>query len=172
MGRSHSVFLRKEIHEQDCINMVRWITNEDVSRYLNESHDLKGDIEKLYQRAGEEMLAMRLNQNGHFYLVCEDDNTSIGYVKLSSLTDRCYEVVYCIGEESLWGYGLGEETLAHTLRVAFLEKRADSVVARIDHDNVRSLRTAAHCGMKYMKDFHQMAVYRITAEEYFHQLDA
>ncbi|NCB33045.1 MAG: N-acetyltransferase [Erysipelotrichia bacterium] len=172
MGRSHSVFLRKEIHEQDCQNMVRWISNNDVSRYLNESHDLKNDIEELFQSAGEEMIALHLNQDGHFYLVCEEDSSSIGYVKLSHLTDRCYEVVYCIGEENLWGHGLGKETLARTLRVAFLEKRADSVVARIDHDNKRSLRTAAHCGMKYMKDFHQMAVFRITAEEFFHQLGA
>jgi regulator of nucleoside diphosphate kinase len=166
MDKVPSVFLRKDIHIQDCENMIRWIGNRDVSQYLNESRHLGMEISELLQVSSEDMLAYHLNQSGPFYLVCESDNSSIGYVKLSPLTETSFEVVYVIGEENLWGRGLGEETLARTLRIAFLEKRADSVVARIDAKNTRSLRTAAHCGMKHIGNYHLMEVYRITADEY------
>ena len=55
------------------------------------------------------LLALRFNQEGRFFLVCEKDGEAIGFVKLRPLQSRgTHEIVYAIGEESLWGRGYGK----------------------------------------------------------------
>lgn len=151
---------------EDCENMIRWIENEHVSQYLNESSCLAEEMRGLLERTSEEMLTLQFNRSGSFYLVCDHEDTSIGYARLAPLSGNRMEVVYAIGEEDLWGRGLGRQALQRIMSVAFLEKRADALLARIRPENVRSLRLAERCGMERIGTIGRMAVYEITSDQY------
>ena len=167
MEKSPSIFLRRTIRIRDCENMIRWIENEHVSRYLNESRTLTREISSLLSRSPEDLLTFHFNQHGCFYLVSGSDGDSIGYAKLQPLSARRYEVVYVIGEEELWGRGFGEKALDQVLSAAFLENRAQAVIARICRGNTRSLRTAARCGMRLVRQDDAMCVFEITEADYW-----
>lgn len=172
MEKSPSIFLRRTVRPQDCQNMIRWMENDHVSCYLNESATLQDDIQTLLHHSPDDMLTFHFNQHGPFYLVCDPDDQSIGHAKLSPLSSLRFEVVYVIGEEVLWHQGLGQQTLNRVLSAAFLEKRAHSVLARIDQDNIHSLALAQACGMKQTGMQSRMHVLEITEQEYFSRLSA
>jgi len=67
----------------------------------------------------------------------------------------------------LWGRGYGKQALDLALEKAFFEMRKETVVARIDKSNKRSIRTAMHCGMSLAKESEHMQLFQITAREYF-----
>ena len=59
-----------------------------------------------------------------------------------------YEIVYAIGEDTLWGQGYGEAAIDKALRIAFSKLGAHSVIAKINPANERSRRLAAACGFR------------------------
>jgi len=166
MEKTPSVFLRREIMPEDCENMIRWLENEHVSRYLNESADLAGEMRDLLARTPEDMLTFQFNRSGSFYLVCDRRDASIGYARLAPLSGNRLEAVYVIGEEDLWGRGMGRQALQRIMSVAFLEKRADALLARIRLENLRSLHLAESCGMRQIGTLGRMAVFEMTAGQY------
>ena len=59
-----------------------------------------------------------------------------------------YEIVYAIGEDTLWGQGYGEAAIDKALRIAFSKLGTHSVIAKINPANERSRRLAAACGFR------------------------
>lgn len=170
MDRAASIFLRSEIRPQDCRNLIRWIENEHVTRYLNESGKAPEEIGTLLKNTPPYLLTCRFNQHGRFYLVCDEAGRSIGFSKLTPGTAGRYEIVYVIGEDRLWGRGFGKQALRKTLKIAFLEKRAEAVVAKICRENRRSVRAVLRCGMRYVGDTGKLCIYRITMKEFLETL--
>lgn len=170
MERAASIFLRADIRPQDGHNMIRWVENKNVTRYLHESRYVADEIRTLLEQTPPHLLTYHFNRNGQFYLVCKEDGDSIGFVKLLRLPDGRCEVVYVIGEESLWGHGLGRQTLKLVLNKAFFENRASAVIAKIHTDNLRSIRTAVHCGMRVFEERERLTVYSVSMETYLKKL--
>jgi len=160
------VNLRSEITENDVHNLIRWIDNKNVTLYLNESSFISERLKHLLQFYPPDMFTFCFNQEGHFYLVCDKKNTSIGFLKIHPVKKDCYEVVYVIGDECLWGNGYGKAALKKALSTLFYEIRAKEVHAKISHNNLRSKNTALHCGMKPVKKEGSMTTYAITLDEY------
>lgn len=106
-----------------------------------------------------------LLQHGFDFLVCLPDGRPVGFVKLLG-SRRDYEVVYAIGEEELWGRGLGEAALHAALSKAFEKWDAESVTARIYPDNHRSIRLVHACGFAPSREAQTLLHYRISAESY------
>lgn len=166
MEKAASIFLRADIKPNDGYNLIRWVKNENVTRYLNESSHVAGEIESLLEDAPPHLLTYYFNQYGQFYLVCDEQNRSIGFVKLRCQTGKCYEIVFAIGEECLWGQGMGKRALRRALHIVFFEKRAEMAIAKVYHKNARSIHTVSSCGMRRTKANDVLAEYAISMEEY------
>lgn len=76
-----------------------------------------------------------------------------------------YEIVYAIGEESLWGQGYGKTAIGKALTFAFADLRAVSVIAKINPENTRSRRLAAACGFREVGPSGEMTLFRRSADK-------
>ena len=82
MKKAASAFLRMEICHADITRMIRWMRNPNVTKYLNEAPDVAQSLEQLVQSVPEPMYQYHLCRTGHFFMVCHQENESVGFVKL------------------------------------------------------------------------------------------
>lgn len=112
MKKAASIFLRAEITPRDIQPMIRWLENPRITRYLNEDPHITRLLRHLLEEVPAPMLSLHFNRDGRLFLVCRPDGETIGFVKLRKLPQpEAYEIVYVIGEESLWGQGFGEASI-------------------------------------------------------------
>lgn len=168
MKKASSIFLRADMEPADAKNLAGWMANRAVTRYLNEEQSAAEQLRNLLDTVPAPMLTYYFNQNGRFFMVCGDGQGSIGFVKLKELTDqRCYEIVFAIGDETLWGNGYGSKAVQAAEVQAFLHWRARKLTAKIYHGNVRSVRTVCRCGFREERRLDALSHFSITQEEYF-----
>ena len=106
MKKAASAFLRMEICHADITRMIRWMRNPNGTKYLNEAPDVAQSLEQLVRSVPEPMYQYHLCRTGHFFMVCHQENESVGFVKLlPTAMEGAYEIVYVIGEDALWGHG-------------------------------------------------------------------
>lgn len=116
MKKAASVFLCTEMTLRDVELLSQWMENPIITRYLNEMPGVSDSLRDLAGKIPAPLLALRFNQEGRFFLVCEKDGEAIGFVKLRPLQSRgTHEIVYAIGEESLWGRGYGKGAVRSAL---------------------------------------------------------
>ena len=82
MKKAASAFLRMEICHADITRMIRWMRNPNVTKYLNEAPDVAQSLEQLVRSVPEPMYQYHLSRTGHFFMVCHQENESVGFVKL------------------------------------------------------------------------------------------
>ena len=139
MRKAASIFLRADIMPEDVKSLVRWMENPAVTRYLNEEPDVTCSLRRILQTVPAPILTFQFNRQGRFFMACCPGGDTIGFVKLREMAEQgTYEIVYAIGEETLWGNGYGEGTIRSALFTAFLEWRARKIVAKICPGNQRS----------------------------------
>ena len=155
MKKAASAFLRMEICHADITRMIRWMRNPNVTKYLNEAPDVAQSLEQLVRSVPEPMYQYHLCRTGHFFMVCHQENESVGFVKLlPTAMEGAYEIVYVIGEDALWGHGLSQQAVRSALSKAFLHLRADRVVAKVMPQNLRSIRCVRACGFQQLSLIH------------------
>lgn len=102
MKKAASIFLRADITLRDVDRMIRWMENPNVTRFLNEDADIVYFLRQLSDSVPEPMLGYHFRRVGHFFMVCPENEDSVGFVRFSPLQDPgAYEIVYVIGEEAL-----------------------------------------------------------------------
>ena len=164
MRKAASIFLRACTERRDLDNLVYWLKNPEVTRYLNEESGVVPYLSRLADTVPEPMLSFHMNALGRFFMVCLEDGRSIGFVKLANTSEKgTYEIVYAIGEDTLWGFGYGEAAIRQALKLAFEEQAAKKVIAKIDFYNERSRRLAFACGFREEKTLGKYLQYAITA---------
>ena len=167
MKKAASAFLRMEICHADITRMIRWMRNPNVTKYLNEAPDVAQSLEQLVRSVPEPMYQYHLSRTGHFFMVCHQENESVGFVKLlPTAMEGAYEIVYVIGEDALWGHGLGQQAVRSALSKAFLHLRADRVVAKVMPQNLRSIRCVRACGFQQMAEMPRLVRFEITFDAY------
>lgn len=82
MKKAASAFLRMEICHADITRMIRWMRNPNVNKYLNEAPDVAQSLEQLVRFVPKPMYQYHLCRTGHFFMVCHQENESVGFVKL------------------------------------------------------------------------------------------
>ena len=103
----------------------------------------------------------------NFFMVCHQENESVGFVKLlPTAMEGAYEIVYVIGEDALWGRGLGQQAVPSALSKAFLHLRADRVVAKVMPQNLRSIRCVRACGFQQMAEMPRLVRFEIMFDAY------
>ena len=137
MKKAASAFLRMEICHADITRMIRWMRNPNVNKYLNEAPDVAQSLEQLVRFVPKPMYQYHLCRTGHFFMVCHQENESVGFVKLlPTAMEGVYEIVYVIGEDALWGHGL------------------------------RSIRCVCACGFQQMAEMPRLIRFEITFDAY------
>lgn len=173
MKKAASIFLRTEIGQRDIERMIRWMDNPNITRYLNEDPHIVYALRQHSMTVPAPMLTYHFNRAGHFFLGCLEEGGTVGFVKLYRLPESgTYEIVYVIGEESLWGRGFGESAIRAALAKAFLEWRAERIIAKIVPQNQRSIRSVHACGFRQNGTEEQFLRYSITTDAYLQQLRA
>lgn len=142
MKKAASAFLRMEICHADITRMIRWMRNPNVTKYLNEAPDVAQSLEQLVRSVPEPMYQYHLCRTGHFFMVCHQENESVGFVKL----------------------------LPTATEGAYLHLRADRVVAKVMPQNPRSIRCVRACGFQQMAEMPRLVRFEITFDAYCRSL--
>lgn len=142
MKKAASAFLRMEICHADITRMIRWMRNPNVTKYLNEAPGVAQSLEQLVRSVPEPMYQYHLCRTGHFFMVCHQENESVGFVKL----------------------------LPTAMEGAFLHLRADRVVAKVMPQNLRSIRCVRACGFQQMAEMPRLIRFEITFDAYWQAL--
>lgn len=122
--------------------MIRWMGNPNVTKYLNEAPDVAQSLEQLVRSVPEPMYQYHLCRTGHFFMVCHQENESVGFVKL----------------------------LPTATEGAYLHLRADRVVAKVMPQNLRSIRCVRACGFQQMAEMPRLVRFEITFDAYCRSL--
>lgn len=132
--------------EDDLKNIVAWINNPAVTRYLSMMRPRSVVEEREWLQR-----AMRNEDPGSFGLVIESaDAEYLGSVGLIHIDprNRCAEVGLVIARPEDWGRGFGTEALTLMLRHAFEEMNLHRVMLRVYDFNERAVRSYASAGLK------------------------
>ena len=101
MKKAASAFLRMEICHADITRMIRWMRNPNVTKYLNEAPDVAQSLEQLVRSVPEPMYQYHLCRTGHFFMVCHQENESVGFVKLLPQNLRSIRCVPACGFQQM-----------------------------------------------------------------------
>lgn len=139
------VSLRPEITRSHALTLMNWLEDDRVTRYLSDSGDVSRFIADAIDRAQMPILTPLFNRGGRFFMVYDRDDAPVGFVRLVKTGREC-EIVLVIGEHDNWGNGVGSSAIRAGLKLAFLDMRSDTVIAKIHPDNGRSLRAFERFG--------------------------
>jgi regulator of nucleoside diphosphate kinase len=159
------VSLRPEITRTHALILMDWLEDERVTRYLSDSSSVSRFIAQAIERTQMPVLTHLFNQGGRFFMAHDRDDTPVGFVRLVR-TGRDYEIVLVIGDHDNWGRRIGSSTIREGLKFAFLEMRAETVIAKIHPDNTRSLRAFERCGFVARSETPALKSLSITAGRY------
>lgn len=185
MERVLSVFLCRDITRDDTCRIARWLQSSNVSENLCEAEDISESIITLGESVPQCMLSMRLSNGGPFFMIGlprtdpdygESDmneyldnaeyTDSVGFLKLTEHGCGNYEITIAVGEQQLWGRGIGTASVRRSLDHAFCELRASSVTANIKRFNSRSLAVFRRLGFRPVSEGDQTVRYLMTRSDY------
>ncbi|MFB9223434.1 bifunctional GNAT family N-acetyltransferase/nucleoside diphosphate kinase regulator [Paracoccus cavernae] len=139
------VSLRPEITRAHALTLMDWFEDERVTRFLTDSQSTSRFIAQAVERTHMPILTHLFNQGSRFFMVYDRNDTPVGFVRLLMAGTEC-EIVLTIGDHEKWGRRLGTSTILEGLKIAFLEMKAERVIAKIHPENTRSLRGFMRCG--------------------------
>ena len=166
MKKAVSVFLCDNITRKDVLALIDWMSNEHITKYLNEDNNIVDQLKYLLWYSDDAMLPFQFKRFGKFYFVRLENNKPIGFISLKEKKKDNYEVVYVIGQEELWGHGLGTEALRQALYTIFLLFRAKSLVAMVHKDNIRSIRSVNKCNFQIVDESSVYIKFKIEDLDY------
>lgn len=165
------VRLSAEITRENAFAMMDWLKDEEVIRYLSDSRNVSGHIERVVSRVQLPTLTHLFNHGGRFFMVHDERGAAVGFVRLVQ-AGADYELVIVIGERDKWGRKLGTSTLQQSLKMAFLELRASRLIARIHAANLWSIRAFRNCGFELQGEGPALQTFMLTRERYLALLRA
>lgn len=147
--------------------MMTWVNSGSVTKYLSDDSLAEEYLSGLYDNVPEYLYTYHFSRDGLFYMVCRGGHgDAVGFIHFRNTSEKQYEIVYVVGEEKLWGRGIGKLALSQALKEIFLIRRADRVIARIHPENVRSIRTAEKCGLAKENSEGKYLLYSVSKEDF------
>ena len=163
------ISLSPEITRSNALNLMDWLDDEDVIRYLSDSRSVSRSIEQVLQRVQLPILTHLFNQGGRFFMAHDRHDRPVGFVRLIKNGPDC-EIVLAIGDRDNWGRQLGASALHEGMKLAFFDMRADRLIAKIHTDNARSLKTFVRSGFALDRETPTLKSYSITTQRYLQHL--
>ena len=162
-----SVTLRTEILPTDLTAMMRWLANPHVSHNLNDHEQITAQLHQIYD-ARLPVLTPLFNQNGRFWMIDQSFERPVGFLRAVYGAENSVEMVIAIGDEALWGQGLGKKALQAALREIFLEMRKERILVHIKHGNTRSHNLFTNSGFSFVRERTHTTQYILTFDDYLH----
>ena len=159
------ISLCPEITRADALTLIDWLEDECVTRHLSDSRDVSRHIEHVVARVQLPILTHLFNQGGRFFIAHDRCDVPVGFVRLAKSGRDC-EMVLVIGDARNWGRGLGAAAIREGMKLAFLEMRAEKLIAKIHPDNARSLKTFERCGFLLESQTPALQSFAITSARY------
>ena len=159
-----AVQLRQEVFESDAWEIVKWLKDHEVVKYLNEVQNVSNVIEQTIYRVNIPVLTHLFNRNGKFFMITKREQP-IGYMKLVP-KGNVTEMVVVIGDKKNWGKGYGRNAIHQGLRHAFFEMRHDKVIAKIHIENERSKRVFKKSGFREETKLAKEMQYSISMNQF------
>lgn len=163
------VSLCPEVTRTDALNLVHWLEDEAVVRYLSDSRHVSRFIAQTVERVQLPILTHLFNQGGRFFIASDRDDVPVGFVRLIQTGGDC-EMVLVIGDRANWGRKLGAGAISESMKLAFFELRADRLIAKIHAENTRSLRAFERSGFVLDTETATLKVFSVTYERYLRLL--
>lgn len=163
------ISLCPEITRANALNLMDWLEDEGVIRYLSDSRHVSRFIEQVVDRVQLPILTHLFNQGGRFFMAYDRHDKPVGFVRLVKTGADC-EIVLVIGNRDNWGRKLGGSALREGMKFAFFDMRAEKVIAKIHIDNTRSLKAFLRCGFLLDSETPTMKSYAMTSERYLQRL--
>ena len=167
--RAKNVMLNQEVTKNDAIVIMNWMENNEVTKYLNELSNIALEIREAVDRVNMSVMTHLFNRDGSFFLIHDEEQPPIGFLKLVRRTHEA-EMVIVIGDQRKWGLGLGKLSIRQGLNIAFFQWRIPRVIAKINKNNVRSMKAFEKSGFTYEKELTNSILYSITQEDYIKRL--
>ncbi|MEO8730566.1 MAG: GNAT family N-acetyltransferase [Rhodoferax sp.] len=163
------ISLCPEITRAHALNLMDWLEDEQVTRYLSDSRHVSRFIEQVVGRVQLPILTHLFNQGGRFFMAYDRRDVPVGFVRLIKSGPDC-EMVLVIGNRDNWGRKLGVSTIRESMKLAFFDMRAERLIAKIDVENVRSLKAFEHCGFLLASQTPTLKSFVLSSERYLQLL--
>ena len=163
------ISLCPEITRANALNLMDWLEDESVVRYLSDSRHVSRFIEQVIGRVQLPILTHLFNQGGRFFMAYDRHDKPVGFVRLVKSGADC-EIVLVIGDRENWGRKLGASALREGMKLAFFEMKADKLIAKIHVDNARSLKAFVRCGFVQESETTSLKSFAMTAPRYLQRL--
>ena len=159
-----TIQLKSEITPDDLTALERWMNSAAVTRYLNEHRQISAHL-RAVREARLPVLTPLFNRDGRFWMICAE-GAPVGFLRAAYRPDNAVELVVAIGEERMWGRGLGRHGVQAGLQRVFFEMRREEAVVHIARGNVRSERLFVGSGFAHAREVGGSTQYRLTLGEY------
>ena len=163
------ISLCPEITRANALNLMDWLEDESVVRYLSDSRHVSRFIEQVIGRVQLPILTHLFNQGGRFFMAYDRYDKPVGFVRLVKSGADC-EIVLVIGDRENWGRKLGASALREGMKLAFFEMKADKLIAKIHVDNARSLKAFVRSGFLLEGETTSLKSFAMTAPRYLQRL--
>ncbi len=163
------ISLCPEITRDNALTLMDWLEDEDVTRYLSDSRHTSRFIEQAIGRVQLPILTHLFNQGGRFFMAYDRHDVPVGFVRLVKTGTDC-EMVLVIGNRNNWGRKLGAGAIREGMKLAFLDMRAERLIAKIHPDNARSLKAFLHSGFLLESEMPAMTSLAISSTRYLRLL--
>lgn len=163
------VELKQEVTRKDAQTIITWMKDNEITKYLNESVDIIYELQRAIERVNMIILTHLFNNQGSFYLIYSYNTEPVGFLRLVRKPKET-EMVIVIGDKQRWGNGLGKASIKKGLEIAFFQWRASHVIAKIDPNNVRSIKVFENVGFKLMNEYQNMKVYSLSLDNFVKKL--
>lgn len=159
------VSLCPEITRSDALKLMDWLEDECVTRHLSDSRHVSRFIEQVIGRVQLPILTHLFNQGGRFFMVYDGQDLPVGFVRLVNTGLVC-EMVLVIGNRDNWGRQLGASAIREAMKLAFIEMRAERLIAKVHPDNGRSLKVFQRAGFLLESQSPALRSFAMTSERY------
>ncbi|MDH1301614.1 bifunctional GNAT family N-acetyltransferase/nucleoside diphosphate kinase regulator [Achromobacter sp. GD03932] len=163
------ISLCPEITRTHALTLMDWLEDERVTCYLSDSRNVSRFIEQAIDRTQLPILTHLFNQGGRFFMAYDRRDVPVGFVRLVKTGPDC-EIVLVIGDCDNWGRNLGASTIREGMKLAFLDMRAEKLIAKIHPDNARSLKTFLRSGFLLETETPTLKSFSMTAGRYLRLL--
>ncbi|HBZ94373.1 MAG TPA: GNAT family N-acetyltransferase [Pseudomonas sp.] len=155
------ISLCPEITRAHALTLMEWLEDERVTCYLSDSRHVARSIEQAIDRTQLPILTHLFNRGGRFFMAYDRHDAPVGFVRLIKTGSDC-EIVLAIGDSEKWGQNLGTRTLLEGMKLAFLDMRAEKLIAKIHPDNLRSHKAFMRSGFVLESETSTLKTFSMT----------
>ena len=162
--------LRLDVRLSDAKNIIMWLDNKDVTKYLNEDPNSASSLEEIINSGRADLLTYYLNRDARFFLIDTYEEKCVGYITLRTKAIKEYEIIIAIGNPHNWGKKIAYHSILVILNEVFFKWRINKLISKVHIDNTRSINLFKHLGFKETTIKNNHIIFAITFDEYLSYL--